>query len=162
MLVSRGNIAYFCNTNLNFDMKKTQFEDTAVLYAVPGQISDSEVLTFLQTNDVNWKYINIIKELTGFNDEVISDWLNISVRTFRTYRQPENKFKENIKEHILLLLSIIRHGIQVFGTAKSFEQWLKTDNLFFDGKNPNSFLNTITGIRFVDDRLTAMEFGDNV
>jgi uncharacterized protein (DUF2384 family) len=143
-------------------MKKAQFEDPAVLYAVPGQISDSEVLTFLQTNDVNWKYINIIKELTGFNDEVISDWLNISVRTFRTYRQPENKFKENIKEHILLLLSIIRHGIQVFGTAKSFEQWLKTENLFFDGKNPNSYLNTITGIRFVDDRLTAMEFGDNV
>jgi uncharacterized protein (DUF2384 family) len=143
-------------------MKKAQFEDPAVWYAVPGQISDSEVLTFLQTNDVNWKYINIIKELTGFNDEVISDWLNISVRTFRTYRQPENKFKENIKEHILLLLSIIRHGIQVFGTAKGFEQWLKTDNLFFDGKNPNSYLNTITGIRFVDDRLTAMEFGDNV
>ena len=27
---------------------------------------------------------------------------------------------------------------------------------------PNSFLNTVTGVKFVDDRLTAMEYGDNV
>ncbi|MEZ4822026.1 MAG: antitoxin Xre/MbcA/ParS toxin-binding domain-containing protein [Ignavibacteria bacterium] len=29
-------------------------------------------------------------------------------------------------------------------------------------KSPITFLNTITGIRFVNDRLTAMEYGDNV
>lgn len=141
---------------------KIEFEDPAVLYGVPLQISDSEVLTFLQTKDINWKYINTLKELTDFNDDVISEWLNISVRTLRTYRQPENKFKENIKEHILLLISVIKHGIKVFGTSKLLNQWLNAGNFYFDGKNPNDYLNTVTGIRFVDDRLTAMEFGDNV
>lgn len=141
---------------------ETELEDPAVLYSVPGQITDSEVLTFLQTKDVNWKYVNAIKSLTNFNDEVISDWLNISVRTFRSYRQPENKFKANTKEQIILLLSLIRHGIQVFGSAKEFDKWLQKANFYFDGKIPNSFLSTVTGIRFVDDNLTAMEHGDNV
>lgn len=142
--------------------KKTQFEDPEVLYGVPGQITDSEVLTILHTKDINWKYINTLKELTDFNDDVISGWLNISVRTLRTYRQPENKFKENVKEHILLLISLIKHGIQVFGNSKALNQWLNTGNFYFDGKNPDDYLNTVTGIRYVDDRLTAMEFGDNV
>ncbi len=143
-------------------MKNSQFDDPAVLYEVPGQISDSEVLTVLQKKDINWKYINTLKELTDFNDDVISEWLNISVRTLRTYRQPENKFKENIKEHILLLISLIKHGIQVFGSSKLLNQWLNSANFYFDGKNPNDYLNTVSGIRFVDDRLTAMEYGDNV
>jgi uncharacterized protein (DUF2384 family) len=142
--------------------KDSLVEDPLVHYGVPGQISDSEVLTYLQNKDVNWKYINTIKAITDFNDEVISGWLNISVRTFRSYRQPENTFKENTKEHILLLLSLIRHGIQVFGTAKVLYQWLNTGNFYFDGKIPNVYLNTVSGIRFVDDRLTAMEYGDNV
>ena len=97
--------------------EKLKVEDPVSLYGVPGPISDSQVLSFLQTKDVNWKYINTIKTLTDFNDDIISGWLNISVRTFRTYRQPENKFKENTKEHILLLLSLIRHGIHVFGPS---------------------------------------------
>jgi uncharacterized protein (DUF2384 family) len=143
-------------------MKKLQLEEPSVLYEVPGQISDTEVLNFLQSKDVNWKYVNTIKSLTNFNDEVISDWLNISVRTFRSYRQPENKFKENTKEQIILLLSLIKHGIQVFGTAKDFDKWLHGENFYFDGKTPNAFLNTVTGIRFVDDNLTTMEYGDNV
>jgi uncharacterized protein (DUF2384 family) len=142
--------------------KETELEDPAVLYGVPGQITDSEVLTFLQTKDVNWKYVNAIKSLTNFNDEVISEWLNISVRTFRTYRQPENKFKENTKEQIILLLSLINHGIKVFGSSKEFDKWLHNENFYFDNKAPNVFLNTVTGIRFVDDNLTAMEYGDNV
>lgn len=146
----------------SMDKKKSIAEDPSVLFGVPGQLSDSDILTFLHTKDVNWKYINMIKELTGFNDDVISEWLNISVRTFRTYRQPDIKFKDNIKEHILLLLSLIKHGIQIFGSSNEFDKWLNAGNFYFDNKSPNFYLNTVSGIRFVDDRLTTMEFGDNV
>jgi uncharacterized protein (DUF2384 family) len=60
------------------------------------------------------------------------------------------------------LLSLMQHGIEVFGSKSDFDQWLATENFFLDGKEPNSFLNTIAGVRFIDDRLTAMEYGDNV
>jgi uncharacterized protein (DUF2384 family) len=84
------------------------------------------------------------------------------VRTFRDYRKPDSKFKANVKEHVLLLLSMIKHGNEVFGSRDGFDCWLDTTNFFFDNKKPKNFLNTVTGIRFVDDRLTAIEYGDNV
>ncbi|WP_315822560.1 antitoxin Xre/MbcA/ParS toxin-binding domain-containing protein [Paraflavitalea speifideaquila] len=134
----------------------------ALLKEVPGQINDSEILDFLYTKEVNYKHINAIKDLTAFTDDTISDWLNVSVRTFREYRKPKSTFKENVKEHVLLLLSLIKHGKEVFVSPKAFDTWLDTPNFYFDNKTPSTFLNTITGIKFVDDRLTAMEFGDNI
>jgi uncharacterized protein (DUF2384 family) len=46
--------------------------------------------------------------------------------------------------------------------VEEFERWLNQENFYFDNKRPVAFMNTITGIKFIDDRLTAMEHGDNV
>jgi uncharacterized protein (DUF2384 family) len=143
-------------------MRRTAPTESLILRDVPGHINDSEILYFLYTKDVNWQHVNAIKTLTNFNDDIISDWLNVSVKTFREYKKPQTTFKENVKEQVLLLLSLIKHGIAVFGSVKEFDQWLNRKNFYFDNKSPNSFLNTVTGLKFVDDRLTAMEYGDNV
>ena len=143
-------------------MKKYQTEDEDVLEEVPGQINESEILTLLYTSNINGNHLNAIKNLTGFNDDVISDWLNISVKTFREYKKPESTFKDNVKEQVLLLLSLIKHGVKVFGSSKELDKWLNRDNFYLDNKTPSSFLNTVTGIKFIDDRLTALEYGDNV
>ena len=71
-------------------------------------------------------------------------------------------FKDNVKEQVLLLLSLVKHGLSVFGSARALDQWLNQPNFYFDNRSPNAYLNTVTGIKFVDDRLTAMEYGDNV
>ncbi|GAB3953352.1 hypothetical protein GCM10028805_36900 [Spirosoma harenae] len=84
------------------------------------------------------------------------------MKTFREYKKQPTTFKDKVKEQVLLLLSLIKHGIQVFGSVKEFDQWLNRSNFYFDNKSPNDYLNTITGIKFVDDRLTATEYGDNV
>lgn len=133
-----------------------------VIKGIPRQISDSEILHILHTGDINWNHVNALKNLTDYNDEVIAQWLNLSVKTLREYRKPKIVLKENIKEHVLLLLALIKHGIEVFGSSEGLENWLDNENFFFDNEKPESFLNTITGIRFVDDRLTAIEYGDNV
>lgn len=138
----------------NYEMKLTA--------EIPLQINDIEILYFLHSKEINSNYLNAIKKLTDFNDEVIADWLNLSVKTYREYRKPKSIFKENIKEHILLLLALMKHGIDVFGSAEAFEQWLNTSNFHFDNSKPTTFLKTVTGIKFVDDRLTAIEYGDNV
>lgn len=136
--------------------------ESVILEDVPSHISDGQILHLLYSTDINWKHVNAIKILTDFNDNIISDWLNISVKTFREYKKPQSTFKENVKEQVLLLLSLIKHGVGVFGSIKEFENWLNQENFYFDNKSPVSFLNTITGIKFIDDRLTAMEYGDNV
>ena len=135
---------------------------THLLKSVPVRISDSEILNLLHTNEINGEYIEAIKEITDLKDEVISVWLNISVRSIRSYRQSNSRLKENLKEQVIVLLSLIKHGIQVFGTKDGFDQWLTTGNFFLDDKTPVTFLNTVSGIRFIDDRLSAMEYGDNV
>ncbi|GAB2607564.1 antitoxin Xre/MbcA/ParS toxin-binding domain-containing protein [Spirosoma areae] len=143
-------------------MKRAASADSLLLRDVPGHINDSEILSFLYTKDINWQYVNAIKTLTDFNDNIISDWLNVSVKTFREYKKPPTSFKENVKEQVLLLLALIKHGIEVFGSVSEFDQWLNRTNFYFDNRSPNAYLNTVTGIKFVDDRLTAMEYGDNV
>ncbi len=129
---------------------------------IPNRINDTDVLMFLQNKAVNWEYVKALKESTNFKDESLSNWLNVSVRTFRSYKKPNQVINDNIKEHILLLLSLTQHGETVFGSSQNFERWLNKENFFFNGNAPVSYLNKITGIRFVDDRLTALEFGDNI
>ena len=133
-----------------------------LLETIPGRISDSEVLTLLKTQNINWQYVLIVKEYTNLNDDLLSDWLNISVKTFRSYKKQDSELKENIKEQVVLLLSLFKHGVEVFGNQENFYTWLRTANYFLDNDLPINFLKTVTGIRFIGDRLTAMEYGDNV
>ena len=60
------------------------------------------------------------------------------------------------------LLFLIRHGRSVFGHEEAFYQWLQTRNFHFNNEAPSSYLDSLSGIQFVDERLTAMEYGDNV
>ena len=119
-------------------------------------------MNLLQKKTNYTEYILAIKKLSTFNDDEISECLNISVRTLHSYKKKEILLKENVKELVVRLLSVIKHGNEVFGTPKNFQNWLNTSNFYFDGALPISYLKTSTGIKYVDDRLTAMEYGDNV
>ncbi len=135
---------------------------TAQMHGIPERISDSELLSILDSTNVNWEYVKFIKEFTNFKDELLSEWLNINVKTFRNYKKTDVQLKENLQEQIVLLISLFKHGLEVFGEMEDFHRWLDTENFFLDREKPIKFLKTITGIRFIDNRLTAIEYGDNV
>ncbi len=122
----------------------------------------TKILFYLRNNDVNWNYFNYFKEITTLSDEITSNWLNINSKTLRAYRKPESTSKDNVKEHLVLLIALYQHGIDVFDGKENFDSWLISENYYFDRKAPMDFLDTITGIKFIDDRLTAIEFGDTV
>ena len=129
---------------------------------IPDVVSEADVLYILKTKNINSDYLNLMKHSTAFGDDDISDWLNISKRTLQTYKKPNSEFKESIKEHLVHLMSVFKHGSSVFGDTQTFEQWLNTPNFYFDNEAPKTYLNKISGIRFIHNRLTAMEYGDNV
>ena len=129
---------------------------------IPEISNFTKVLFFIRENNVNWNYFNYLKEITTLNDEIIANWLNITSKTLRAYRKPESMSKDNIKEHLIVLISLYEHGIDVFETKENFDKWLLSDNYFLDNKSPKDFLDTITGIKFIDDRLTAIEYGDTI
>ena len=133
-----------------------------ILKDIPNKITDIDVLLYLKGDKINWEYVQTLKRTTHFNDEVLSSWLDVSIKTFRSYKTPEQDINVNIKEHVLLLLSLIQHGKIVFNSTQKFEEWLKQENFYFNGIAPIEYLKSITGIRFIDDRLTALEYGDNI
>ena len=105
----------------------------------------------------------LLDSIIGLNDSVLSDWLNITPRTYRNYKQNTDVvLKGNVKEHIVLLLSLYKHGVEVFGNTPDFEHWLTEKNRLLDNEAPYSFLTTVSGIKFIDNRLTALEYGENV
>lgn len=134
----------------------------SIIEEVPQYLNEADVLFWIQTKNINWNYLGAIKQLCTFNDDTISEWLNISVRTFRSYKESTEKISNNLKEQVLLLASLFKHGNSVFGSKQEFGRWLTTPNFFFDNQIPANFLNSITGIRFIEDRITAIEFGDNI
>lgn len=129
--------------------------------AIPSQINPVQVLELVHKGSVTSKYMQVLKSVSAIADDVISEWLNINVKTFRTYKSKSVKIKEDLQEHTLMLLSLMKHGEEVFGDTETFNTWLDTDNFYLNWKKPNAYLNTISGIQFVDDQLTGMEYGDN-
>ena len=57
---------------------------------------------------------------------------------------------------------LVRTLVECNSDKKQFETWLTLQNPLLDNRAPADFLNTISGIQFIDSRLTAMEFGENV
>jgi len=129
---------------------------------ITGSLEDTELLSYLNEKAIDWRYLDHLKAISAVSDETLSTWLNISVRTFRNYRKKDSIIKDNLKEHIVLLIAIFNKGKEVFGHEKAFVTWLEDRNFYFDDYPPAHFLRTITGIRFVEERLIAIEYGDNV
>lgn len=129
--------------------------------SIPSQINPSQVLALVHAGKVTSKYMSVLKSVSEIADDVISEWLNINVKTFRSYKAKNVKIKEDLQEHTVMLLSLMKHGAEVFGDSDNFNDWLDTDNFYLNWKKPNYYLNTISGIQFIDDQLTGMEYGDN-
>jgi uncharacterized protein (DUF2384 family) len=136
--------------------------ETAILKDIPSRVDTNVTLGMVNNGKVGARHLQAIKDLTSFNDETISEWLDISVKTYRAYKKPQSVIKARIKEQTVMALSLIKHGIEVFDTIQNFKTWLEKENFFFDKKAPMEFMTTNSGIKFIDDRLTALEYGDNV
>lgn len=107
-------------------------------------------------------YIKMLENTVRLNDDIIADWLNITPRTYRNYKAKDAALKPNMKEHVIMLLALYEHGEDVFSGVGRFEKWLSTPNVLLDNTAPLHFMNTISGIQMIDDRLTALEYGENV
>jgi len=124
-------------------------------------LKEVAVLVYMDRNEIDASYIKGIKKLTRFADATIASWLHISPRTMRSYK-PEKVLDKGLGEQVIMLRAALEKGRIVLGSAEAFDDWLDAPNFYFDKKKPIQFLDTTSGIRYLFDRLTAMEYGDNV
>lgn len=128
---------------------------------IPSTISDSQVITYLHSKKLGKDAIGQLKSISNATDKIMSAWFDVSEKTFQNYKNSEAVLSINFREKLLLLLSLFNHGESVFGSMEEFNHWINQPNFYFDNKTPIDFFQTISGIRYVDDRLTGMAYGDN-
>lgn len=153
----------YCDSILvNMTVNLLNNKQKKIIEEIPSVGDFSKVYFYTVKSKLDFEYIIILDKIIGLNDSVLAKWLNITPRTFRNYKNnSELILKDNIKEHIILILSLYKHGIEVFDNAENFELWLSKKNYLLDNRAPVDFLETISGIKFIDNRLTAIEYGEN-
>lgn len=128
---------------------------------IPSKIDTDKTLHLVQSAKTSRKYFGLLKSLTKEDDKELSEWLDISVKTFRSYKNTSKVTKASLTEHTIMLISLVKHGIEVFGNYTNFREWLKKDNFYFEKRPPVNYIASISGMKFIDDRLTALEAGDS-
>lgn len=128
---------------------------------IPVNLSDSQVVVYLHSEKLGTEQVRLLKSLTRSSDKVISEWFDVSEKTFQSYRSSKAKLNINFKEKLLLLISLFKQGEKVFGSKEEFSDWLEKPNFHFNNKRPVDFFETISGIRYIEDRLTGILYGDN-
>ncbi|WP_420388161.1 antitoxin Xre/MbcA/ParS toxin-binding domain-containing protein [Roseivirga sp.] len=129
---------------------------------IPQSVAEEAFVAYLVSTTIDSNFVPLIKNFTTLSDEVISDCLNINVKTYRSYRDKTVELKPIQQEHTLAILSVLQHGIRVFGNKEKLTEWLEKPNFFFDNRPPLDFLKTISGIQFIDHKLSAIESGDTI
>ena len=129
---------------------------------IPIELEPSWVVNYLEKNKFTSGHVRVLRAKAKTSDKILSSMLNLAPKTFVSYTKDISKTKVDTKEHVLMLISLLKHGSEVFGSEENFRHWFDSKNVFLDNRKPIEFLNTISGIRMIDDRLVAIEYGDNV
>jgi len=129
--------------------------------STPAMVSEAQVLYYMNTLKIDTREFKFFKSLAQKTDKIISEWFNVSEKTFQNYKNMKTQISIPFKEKFLLLVSLYKQGEMVFGSKEAFIDWLDTPNFHFDNHPPVDYFKSISGIRFIEDRLVGMEYGDN-
>ncbi len=99
-------------------------------------------------------------ELSGFSKAFLAESIfDISFKTVQRYKAEKKSLNPRDSEIALKILQLFSKGIEIFGSSKSFVNWLEKPSIGLGNINPISFLNTNTGIDLIEEELLRIEFG---
>lgn len=136
------------------------FNEPVAAYGIPRTLAPVLLMQAMGSLAIEQAFA-YIKRHTGVSDDTFAQWLSVNVKTFRNHRDGITPLKPAMQEHLLVLLTFVRHGVEVFGSAGAFQEWLFSSNFLLDGQRPIDLMHTNSGVRMLHDRLTNMEYGIN-
>lgn len=98
--------------------------------------------------------------LSGFTQDEFQATFKTTVKTIQNYVGQDLKLDASLSEKLLKAFSLYAKGIDVFGSAKAFYQWLNLPAFGLGDQNPYDLMDTITGINLIEEELIRLEFGD--
>ncbi len=98
--------------------------------------------------------------LSGFSQEQFQETFKTSVKTIQNYNRNELKLDAALSEKLLKSFALFEKGIEVFGSAREFSNWLYQPAFGLGNQIPFGMMDTITGIGLIEEELIRMEYGD--
>lgn len=79
----------------------------------------------------------------------------------RSYQRKKNAghLTAQQSEHTLAMMSVLTNATEYFGTREVALKWLKTPQMIFSNQEAIDYLDTMTGIDFVNDVINRMKYG---
>jgi putative toxin-antitoxin system antitoxin component (TIGR02293 family) len=120
-------------------------------------LSDLELVKTAREG-ITKKTVNEIIKLTGLTQIEFSNYINLTTRAIQ--RKDENeKLSKAISEKALLISNLYCKGSDVLGSIDNFKEWMDTANVALGNIKPKEYLDTYSGIEFLNDELGRMEHG---
>lgn len=136
------------------------------MYKMPVPIvkkihNDNELLEIMK-NEFLAKYA---KNFVYYSELSLKQWakiLPISLRTLQRDLQNENKkFDLAVSESFIEIGEIFDLGLKAFDNEKErLNEWLNTENIYFNNKRPLDIMDTHKGRELVKDELMSIEYGE--
>lgn len=98
--------------------------------------------------------------LSGFSREEFQDTFKTNVKTIQNYASNSSKLDAALSEKLLKSFSLFEKGIEIFGSAKAFHQWLNTPAYGLGNQIPFDLMDTFTGITLIEEELIRIAYGD--
>ena len=133
------------------ELKGNKVEEPEAIYYSLNQMRLTKEFTFNE-----FKKIADTVELT---QKEWSDILHISERTLQRYAKDNSAFNFSVIDRILLIEKVIKKGVDVFGNANDFINWLKQEPSSIEGKLHFGFLASFDGTFKILNQLGRIEHG---
>ncbi|HEY5328084.1 MAG TPA: MbcA/ParS/Xre antitoxin family protein [Mucilaginibacter sp.] len=98
--------------------------------------------------------------LSGFTQDEFQETFKTTVKTIQNHVTRELTLDAPLSEKLLKSFALFDKGAEIFGSANNFHQWLSTPAYGLGNQLPFDMMDTITGIRLIEEELIRIEFGD--
>ena len=103
---------------------------------------------------------NDMVTIANYDKDYAADLLDVSYKTITRYQKENKKLSPLQSEFILKTIVLYNKGEKVFGSHKSFSNWLQKPAHGLGNRVPNTFITTVTGINHIVDELNRIAHGD--
>ncbi|MEC3881368.1 type II RES/Xre toxin-antitoxin system antitoxin [Parapedobacter sp. 10938] len=124
-----------------------------------GLFTDRLMMTTVVQSGISYRFFEMIQRITPFTENEWAVFLELSTKTLTRYKMENRYFKTLHSEKIMELAEVTREGLEMFGDAELFKQWLHTANYALGNKKPMELLKDSYGKELVLKELTHINHG---
>ena len=98
--------------------------------------------------------------LSGFTQFEFQETFKTTVKTIQNHVSRALNLDAALSEKLLKSFELFDKGIEIFGSADNFHNWLSKPAFGLGHQIPLTLMDTITGIKLIMEELIRIEYGD--